>query len=151
VLLSDGQAWSGEIERSLALARGRGIPLYVLGVGTTAGGPIPEPGRASNTPGAPLLSSLDRASLSTIATAGGGRYFELDREPDAEIANAIIGATRRRAAAARTEGTEDLYWPCLAAAVGFAALGLLLERDRGALAVELGAASIALALVVSLV
>jgi Ca-activated chloride channel family protein len=151
VLLSDGQAWSGEIERSLALARGRGIPLFVLGVGTTAGGPIPEPGRASNTPGAPLLSSLDRASLSTIATAGGGRYFELDREPDAEIANAIIGATRRRAAAARTEGTEDLYWPCLAAAVGFAALGLLLERDRGALAVELGAASIALALVVSLV
>ena len=32
-----------------------------------------------------------------IATAGGGRYFELDRESDRDIANAIIDATRRRA------------------------------------------------------
>jgi Ca-activated chloride channel family protein len=108
VLVSDGQAWSGEVEQSLALARDRHIPLYVVGVGTTAGGIIPEPQRASNE--RPVASQLDRNSLATIATAGGGRYFELDRESDVEIANAIIAATRRQALQRGVkEGTEDRY------------------------------------------
>lgn len=115
VLISDGQAWSGEVEQSLALARARRIPVYVVGVGTTAGGLIPEPQRASND--APVASSLDRNSLSVIATAGGGRYFELERDRDTDIANAIIAATRRQAAnTGTTESTQDLYPQCLLAA-----------------------------------
>jgi Ca-activated chloride channel family protein len=118
VLLSDGQAWSGEVEQSLSLARARGIPVYVIGVGTTAGGVIPEPQRASNQ--APVSSRLDRDSLATIATAGGGRYFELGREKDADIANEIIAATRRRATeTAVSERTEDLYPRLLLLAAGF--------------------------------
>lgn len=112
VLLSDGQAWSGEVEQSLALARARKIPVYVIGVGTTAGGTIPEPERASND--TPVASQLDRDSLAVIAAAGGGRYFELDREKDTEIANAIIAATRRQAATSDvTEAAEELYPQCL--------------------------------------
>ena len=77
VLISDGQSWSGEVAKSLALAQERGVPLNVVGVGTTAGGLIPDPKRA---PDQPLLRSiLNRAELTRIATAGGGRYFELDR------------------------------------------------------------------------
>jgi Ca-activated chloride channel homolog len=118
VLVSDGQAWSGEVEDSIEKANSRRIPIYVVGVGTTAGGVIPEPRRAANL--APVASSLDRDSLAVIATAGGGRYFELGREKDADIANAIIVATRRRAAdTAIAEGTEDLYPQCLAAAAVF--------------------------------
>jgi Ca-activated chloride channel family protein len=118
VLVSDGQAWSGEVEQSLSLARARGIPVYVIGVGTTAGGVIPEPQRASNQ--APVSSRLDRDSLATIATAGGGRYFELGREKDADIANEIIAATRRRASeTAVSERTEDLYPRLLLLAAGF--------------------------------
>ena len=49
----------------------RGIPVHVIGVGTTAGGVIPEPQRASAD--RPVVSRLDRESLATIATAGGGR------------------------------------------------------------------------------
>ena len=45
VLISDGQAWSGSVATSMALAQERGIPLFVVGVGTTAGGVIPEPNR----------------------------------------------------------------------------------------------------------
>jgi hypothetical protein len=122
VLISDGQAWSGEVEQSIALARARRIPIYVIGVGTTAGGIIPEPQRASGD--APVASRLDRNSLSVIATAAGGRYFELDREKDSDIANAIIAATRRQAAnAGVAETTRDLYSECLtiAAAVLLAA------------------------------
>ncbi len=115
VLVSDGQAWSGEVEQSLAMARARRIPVYVVGVGTSAGGIIPEPVRAANQE--PVASRLDRDSLAVIATAAGGRYFELDRDRDAEIANAIIAATRRRAAQTGVaEGTEDLYQQFLLAA-----------------------------------
>lgn len=118
VLLSDGQAWSGEVQQSLAMARARRIPVYVVGVGTTAGGIIPEPMRASNSE--PVASRLDRDSLAVIATAAGGRYFELDRDRDADIANAIIAATRRRAAQTGVaEGTEDLYHRFLLAAAVF--------------------------------
>jgi Ca-activated chloride channel family protein len=126
VLVSDGQAWSGEVEQSLALARIEKIPVHVVGVGTTAGGVIPEPQRAANDE--PVASRLDRNSLAVIATAGGGRYFELDRETDRDIANAIIAATRRQAAQTGvTEGTEDLYPQCLLAA---AALLLLAVASR---------------------
>jgi Ca-activated chloride channel family protein len=123
VLVSDGQAWSGEVEQSLALARKQKIPVHVVGVGTTAGGVIPEPQRAANDE--PVTSRLDRNSLAVIATAGGGRYFELDREADRDIANAIIAATRRQAAQSGvTEGTDDLYPQCLLAAAGLLLLAV---------------------------
>jgi Ca-activated chloride channel homolog len=124
VLISDGQAWSGEVERSLALARARNTPVYVIGVGTTAGGVIPEPQRASGD--MPVASRLDRSSLATIATEGGGAYYELDREEDADIANAIIAATRRRSAdTGVTETIEDLYPQCLLISAGLLLLAAL--------------------------
>lgn len=143
VLISDGQAWSGSVAQSIALAQERRIPLFVVGVGTTAGGVIPEPNRE---PGrAPVSSSLARSSLSVIATAGGGRYFELDRESDREIANAIIDATRRRAESANIEeSTTDLYWTALLAAAVLMAVGVLFLRDRASLALQLTAAIAAL-------
>ena len=42
IVLSDGQAWSGEVDDALQLARDRGIRVYTIGVGTTAGGLIPQ-------------------------------------------------------------------------------------------------------------
>src|SRR5436309_4574517 len=90
VLVSDGQAWSGEVARALRTARGRDIPVFVVGVGTTSGGRIPEPPpnpRDTAPPQQPIHSALDRASLATIANAGGGEYLELDRDGDREIAN----------------------------------------------------------------
>jgi hypothetical protein len=140
VLLSDGQAWSGEVEQSIGQAKARGIPINVIGVGTTAGGIIPDPQRQAGQ--AILVSSLDRDSLSVIATAGGGRYFELDREPDIDIANAIIATTRARAVSAGvTEGTDDLYWHALACAGVLVALGGFALRDRAAIALQVAAAA----------
>src|SRR5262245_23575533 len=139
VLISDGQAWSGSVATSLALAQERGIPVFVIGVGTTAGGVIPEPNRL---PGrSPVSSTLDRSSLAVIATAGGGRYFELNRESDRDIANAIIDATRRRAdAGAVEESTRELYWTALLTAALLLGLGVLFLRDRASLALQLATA-----------
>jgi Ca-activated chloride channel homolog len=146
VLISDGQSWSGEVAKSLALAQERGIPLNVVGVGTTAGGLIPDPKRQPNQP--LLRSILNRAELTRIATAGGGRYYEIDRETDREIANQIIDQTRRRAGTVGVqEGTQELYWNFLLAAAVFLAVGVLFLRDRVALALQLGAAAAVLAFV----
>jgi hypothetical protein len=139
VLVSDGQAWSGEVAKSMALAQEQGIPLHVVGVGTTAGGIIPDPKR-DPTQG-PVRSVLDRVSLSTIATAGGGRYFELGRESDREIASTIIDQTRRRSGGRGLEETfDERYREFLLAAAGFFGLGVLFLRDQAALGLQLTAA-----------
>jgi Ca-activated chloride channel family protein len=139
VLISDGQAWSGSVAKSLAIAQERRIPVFVVGVGTTAGGIIPEPDR--DPARAAVSSSLDRSSLSVIATAGAGRYFEIDRESDRDIANAIIDAARRRAAGGNVEeSTRDLYWPVLLLAAIFLGAGVLFLRDRASLGLQLVAA-----------
>ena len=43
VLVTDGQAWSGEVARALKTARTNDVPVFVVGVGTTVGAFIPEP------------------------------------------------------------------------------------------------------------
>jgi hypothetical protein len=144
VMLSDGEAWSGEVARSIERAGREHVPLFVIGVGTLGGGALPETPYADGTRDpSPGQSRLDRASLQRIAAAGGGQYFELDRDPDRDIANAIIDAGRRQAPAAVAEGAVDeLYWRFLAAAMALAALGALLLRERAELWLQFAAATV---------
>ena len=54
-----------------------------------------------------------------LPRVGGGQYFELDRDGDRHIANAIIDAAKRRAPSLGvTEQSEDLYWRFLVIAGG---------------------------------
>jgi Ca-activated chloride channel family protein len=150
VLLSDGESWSGEVARSLELATSRGIPVFVIGVGTLAGGRMPVvPALDEGTPPdelPPLVSRLDRPALQRIASAGRGRYFELDRAPDRDIANAIIDAGRRLAPAlGSVEEHSDLYWWALAAAGMLAAMGVLFLREPAALSLLLVGAAVSAA------
>ena len=144
VMLSDGEAWSGEVARSIERAVREHVPLYVIGVGTLAGGDLPEVADEGEQPKSPGRSRLDRASLQRIAAAGGGQYFELDRDQDRDIANAIIDAGRRQAPVTTERGTtEDLYWRFLAGALGLAALGSLFIRERAQLWIQLLASATA--------
>jgi Ca-activated chloride channel family protein len=148
LLLSDGQAWSGEVDRALRIARERRIPVYVVGVGTSGGGFIPEP--PADDPekaSAPIYSRLDRESLGVIAAAGGGRYMELDRERDTDIAVTIIDQVRKLARGGVEEGADDVYWPCLAGAALFLLLGIACVRDRAELVLATLAAFGALSVV----
>ena len=140
VVISDGQAWSGTVAQALADARARNILVYTVGVGTTAGGVIPDPlGRP------PLHASLDRASLAEIARAGGGQYFEIGRDPDAYVSSRIISSIRRRIPGTRVEeSTEELYWPLLLAAAVVLCLGTFLVRRRVELSWLAGGALVAL-------
>jgi Ca-activated chloride channel family protein len=151
VLVTDGQAWSGEVARALKIARTNDVPVFVVGVGTTLGGLIPEPPRKPNDTSPrepPIRASLDRASLVQIATAGGGEYLDLDREGDREIANTIIDATRRRAGSRGLQAaSEELYWRFLLAAAALVTIGLVFLQERAELWLQAAGGAVALTLV----
>ncbi len=131
IVLSDGQAWSGEVDDALQLARDRRIRVYTVGVGTTAGGLIPQlPAGPYDAPEAPIHSVLDRQSLRAIAEAGDGAYHELGVDSGQDIALRILGDVERRAQATHREETfTELYWYLLAAAAGLVGLGTLLVKE----------------------
>lgn len=148
LLLSDGQAWSGQVQRALQAARADQIPVFVVGVGTTNGGFIPEP--PADTPEkvvVPVYSRLDRESLATIAGEGGGRYMELDRERDIDIAVSIIDAVRKMSRGGVEEGADEVYWAALAMGAAFLLAGIALVRDRAELALATAGALVALVVV----
>jgi Ca-activated chloride channel family protein len=154
LLLSDGQAWTGSVGETLREAREANAPVYVIGVGTSTGGIIPDPPLPPWMPPRDpvrIHSVLDRASLMAIATAGGGQYFELDREGDRQIATTIIDSVRRRAGSLGVQATtEDLYWRCLLLAGAFVALGALLLRDRAELWIQIAGVAATLGVVTML-
>ncbi|HEV8316163.1 MAG TPA: VWA domain-containing protein [Vicinamibacterales bacterium] len=153
LLLSDGQAWTGETAKALMLAHQANVPVFVVGVGTESGGPIPDPlrlkeGKDSARAKEPeIVSRLDRPSLQRIALSSQTHYYELDRSSDIDIATAVIDAARRRAPAATHESLQELYWPCLLGAGIFLICGLLTLAERAELWIHAAAAAAGLALV----
>lgn len=147
ILISDGQAWSGKMEAIFRIVKNV-APVYVIGVGTTVGGVIPDAGPVIPTsyidelgmevevPAPPLdpeeskpvHSSIDRRSLRNIASTTGGEYFELDTESDSRIALKIINKvtnSRPRVEDTRKEKVfQELYWYCLLGASIFLGLGV---------------------------
>ena len=132
VVISDGQDWSDGVGDSLALARDRGVRVYVVGVGTTTGGLIPDlPPQPFQRRPSPIHSALDRRSLRAIADAGGGQYFELGTERDEVIALKILSDMQQRAQVfQREEIFTEWYWLLLATGAGFIGLGTLLVKER---------------------
>ena len=151
VVISDGQAWSGNVKTALAVAHRRHIPVYVVGVGTVAGDLIPEPkGEDGRAPPAKIRAVLDRQSLHEIARAGGGEYFEIGREPDRDLAFDLIAHMRHGAPNSNSEmRVEEIYWRFLLAAAVFIGLGTLLLKKRAELLWQAAGALISLAWLVS--
>ena len=145
IVLSDGQSWSGEVERALALAQSRNIRVYVVGVGTTSGGFIPQlPPRRYQEPDPPIHSVLDRQSLRAIAQAGGGAYYELGAESDQVVALKILADIQRasRGILQRQEDLAELYWYFLIAAAVLLGWGTLLLKEQTQLWWQLATAAV---------
>ena len=149
LMLSDGEAWSGQVAKSIDRTRDARVPVFVVGVGTLAGDWLPQIPQPPGEPPVPhAISRLNRASLQRIADTAGGRYFELDRDADRDIANAIIDTSRRLAPPKPAEPAVIEFYPrLLAAAVALAGLGLLFARGRTELWLQFALAALALAVV----
>jgi Ca-activated chloride channel family protein len=153
LVISDGQAWSGTVANALRAAHDRNIPVHVVGIGTTAGGMIPEPARPDGTRPPPVIRSvLDRQSLVQIAVAGGGEYFEVGDEPDRIVAFRIVDTLRRRAEVVKeVESFDELYGRFLMAGAILLVVGAAFLRRRSELGWQAAAAVSAVLLLASLV
>ena len=83
VLFSDGEDHEGGIERAAGKLREAGVVLHAVGVGSDRGAPIPDPDAARegaafkrDREGRIVTTRLDGETLSSLATATGGRYYK---------------------------------------------------------------------------
>jgi len=82
IIITDGEDHEGEIDKVTDAAASKGISIYTIGLGTTAGGPIPlfGPGGAkagfkTDNQGNVVITKLDEAVLKDIAAKGNGKYY----------------------------------------------------------------------------
>lgn len=99
VLLSDGEFHDRDgLETARRLVADE-LPLFVVGVGTAGGAPVPAgDGHFLRYRDQAVVSRLDRAALASIAAAAHGDYFDL-RDDDGEW-RALLAALRSRTRAA---------------------------------------------------
>ena len=81
LIISDGEDFEDKYAKVAEEVANAGIKVFTLGVGTAEGGPIPD-GRGFKTDndGKQVISRINPAALSEIATTTGGRYYELSNQ-----------------------------------------------------------------------
>lgn len=81
VLITDGEALSGRIDRISRELAEEGIPVYTLAAGTEEGGTIPlgDGTYVKDSTGRPVVSRTDTAVLKRLAENTGGSFHELSR------------------------------------------------------------------------
>lgn len=91
LLVTDGGT-SPAAERAAADLRSSGYSLSVLGVGTTAGAPIPRAGGGfvTDRSGNIVVPRIEHTALSSLAAAGGGRFALLSAD-DSDINTLLSG------------------------------------------------------------
>lgn len=141
VMLSDGEATAGSLDRAVAAAKGAGIHVYAVGVGEGSGAPVPEfdetgrlTGYKRDGNGNLVRTRLQAAALERLAAATGGSYQSAGLTGDevARIADAIGRLGQGEGAEDRLARPENRYqWP-LGLAVALLAAELLLPGARRA-------------------
>ncbi len=80
LIISDGEDQDSKPLQAAKTLHDAGVALYVMGVGTEQGAPIPIEGGGfkKDEQGQMVISKLNIASLHDIARAGGGRYVQAE-------------------------------------------------------------------------
>jgi Ca-activated chloride channel family protein len=84
ILITDGENHDEDIKARAETAFSDGMVLYPVGVGTSEGGPIPLPGTGvtnykRDEAGEIVVTKLDQKLLLDMASAGGGRSFNVSQ------------------------------------------------------------------------
>ena len=87
VIITDGEDHEGGALEAARAAKDAGMRVYVLGVGSTQGAPIPVPGTndymIDNT-GNTVMSALNEQMCREVAQAGAGAYIHVDNNSRAQ-------------------------------------------------------------------
>ncbi len=141
LLLSDGEDQLGEVEEMIKRLKQEKIKLFAVGVGTPSGELVPvyddAGGRAGfkkDREGRVVMSQLNESLLSHLASETGGRYYNLQVQPEAlrRVLNDLAGEERQAGKERfRTVREERFMW-FAAIALLFGLLSFILPRAVGA-------------------
>ena len=86
IIITDGEDHEGGAIEAAAAAKKKGINVFILGVGTTAGAPIPagNGGYMKDASGQTVMTALNEQMCREIAQAGSGTYIHVDNTNDAQ-------------------------------------------------------------------
>jgi Ca-activated chloride channel family protein len=135
VLVSDGENLEGEVAAAARRARELGVVVHAVGVGTAAGGPVPETdaegrrtGFKRDESGQVVVSRHDPATLQAISRATGGSFLTLTPQDTSlqAVARAIEGLEEKALAEEFAFRRKERYQVPLALGVLCLAAALLL-------------------------
>ncbi|HKU60095.1 MAG TPA: VWA domain-containing protein [Gemmatimonadales bacterium] len=138
VVLSDGESGEGDMDEATAELRRQGLPVFAVGLGSAAGGPVPADSSEApekfhrNHIGQIVVSRLEETDLLRAARASGGAFAHWDRENEMRRLEATLDAVRPRVLSARktSERADRYQWP-LAVAVLLLMAGEIMGRRSG--------------------
>lgn len=86
VVITDGEDHEGEAERMAAEANKKGIHVFILGIGSTKGAPIPmaDGEYLRDRSGQTVMSALNESMCRKVAESGKGTYIHVDNSSTAE-------------------------------------------------------------------
>lgn len=87
IVITDGEDHEGGALEAAKAAKDAGMRIYVLGVGSAKGAPIPIPGTndyMTDNTGNTVMSSLNEDMCKQVAQAGGGAYIHVENNSAAQ-------------------------------------------------------------------
>ena len=87
VVITDGEDHEGGAVEAAEAAKKNGMRVYVLGVGSTQGAPIPVPGTGNymqDNTGNTVMSALNEDMCKQVAQSGGGAYIHVENNSAAQ-------------------------------------------------------------------
>lgn len=139
VLLTDGEDHGEELDEALAALEKDSIPVFVVGIGSESGEPIPEyddggamTGYHRDKGGQTVMSRLDSRVLRRIAGKTGGKYLNLQSGGTLDDLHGYVQRMQKQQfeSALYTQYDEKFYWALWPAFV-FLFLASLLDERRG--------------------
>jgi Ca-activated chloride channel homolog len=134
LVVSDGENGEGDLDDAIASVRRLAIPVFTIGVGTSAGGPVPAD--SSEAPerfhrdhiGRIAISRLQEEDLRHMAAATGGAFARWDRPVDLRQLTAALGKVQVRTLSSQKskERADRFQWP-----LGLAVILLGIEAVPG--------------------
>ena len=87
IVITDGEDHEGGAVEAAEAAKKAGMRVYMLGIGSTKGAPIPIPGTGdymTDHTGQTVMSALNETMCKEIAAAGGGAYIHVENNSNAQ-------------------------------------------------------------------
>ena len=87
IVITDGEDHEGGAMEAAQEAKDKGMRVYMLGIGSTKGAPIPVAGShdyMKHNTGATVMSALNEDMCKQVAEAGGGAYIHVENNSNAQ-------------------------------------------------------------------